>query len=400
MKLLLRNLHWYSEGKDGRGDIRLAKGHILDIGKGLVSHRGERTLDLRDFLALPGLINTHDHLEWNLIPPQGHPPYSNFKTYAADVHHPHESPIRELLKVDFRDRLLWGGYKNLISGVTTVCHHNPYDAFFERNFPVRVVRNVGWSHSLHFSKDVIGDFERAKGRPFIIHAAEGIDESARSEIAELHRLGILQRNTVIVHGIALQESEIALLEKAGAALVWCPVSNLRIYRQTAPIAQLSGRIRLALGTDSALTGAPTLFDELRAAFETRLVTSVELLTMVTTAAAEILRLPTGSGTLRIGTAADLTILPDTTATPAEALLQSTPADLHLIIIGGEIRLAAATLEGVKPNTEVDGQPKYLKGNLAKLKRRIAHRLGESIDKIAITPLWQMLQPRKRFHVMG
>ena len=34
------------------------------------------TIDLQDYLILPGLINSHDHLEFNLFPRLGHGPYT------------------------------------------------------------------------------------------------------------------------------------------------------------------------------------------------------------------------------------------------------------------------------------------------------------------------------------
>ncbi len=66
------------------------------------------------------------------------------------------SPVKEHLAVPKAVRLAWGGLKNLLSGVTTVAHHNPYDAaVFENGFPVRVVKRFGWAHSLHFSSDLV-----------------------------------------------------------------------------------------------------------------------------------------------------------------------------------------------------------------------------------------------------
>ena len=94
--MLLRDLHWYSREKDGRGDIRITRGNIEEIGRGLAPRRGEKVIDLRDSLALPGLINVHDHLELNLLPIRGHPPYSNLSGYVADVYRPEESPLRDL----------------------------------------------------------------------------------------------------------------------------------------------------------------------------------------------------------------------------------------------------------------------------------------------------------------
>ena len=60
---------------------------------------------------------------------------------------------------------MWGGLKNLLSGVTTVAHHNAFSgAVFTPDFPVRVVERYGWAHSLAFSPDVAGAVSRDAGR--------------------------------------------------------------------------------------------------------------------------------------------------------------------------------------------------------------------------------------------
>ena len=392
--MLLRHVHWYSDGKDGSGDIRIFGGAIEEIGKGLAPRIREESIELRDCLALPGLINPHDHLDFNLLPIPGNPPYSNLTAYAADIYRPNQSPLREMLSIPIRDRLLWGGYKTLISGVTTVCHHNPPDPVLGTGFPVRVARGVAWSHSLYYSQDPLNDFRKAAGRPFVIHAAEGVDEAARLEIEELDNLGILQNNTVIVHGVALGEEEIARLERAGTALIWCPVSNLSLFQQTAPVAQLRGRVPITLGSDSLLTGSVTFFDEIRAARDTGLVTVDELLSMVTTTASQILKLPAGRGTLRAGIDADLIVLPDTGMTPAETLLRSRAADLELVLAGGQVRLAGRKLGDFEINAVVDGEAKFIRGALARLNSRISNRLGKNDGGIRASPLWQMIQSGK------
>ena len=111
-------------------------------------------LDLSGHVVLPGLINAHDHLEFNLFPRLGRGPYANAGEWARDIYHPARSPVREHLRVPMRVRLWWGALKNLLSGVTTVCHHNPYHAdVFNAEFPVRVVRRFAWAHSLEFEPD-------------------------------------------------------------------------------------------------------------------------------------------------------------------------------------------------------------------------------------------------------
>jgi hypothetical protein len=102
---------------------------------------------------MPGLINAHDHLEFNLFPQLGRGTYPNAAAWARDIYHPGRSPIREQLRVPKPVRLWWGALKNLLSGVTTVCHHNPYEReVFGVDFPVRVVRRFSWAHSLGSSR--------------------------------------------------------------------------------------------------------------------------------------------------------------------------------------------------------------------------------------------------------
>ena len=172
-------------------------------------------LDLSGYLLLPGLINAHDHLEFNLFPRLGRGLYNNAAEWARDIHHPECSPVKEHLTVPKRVRLLWGGLKNLLSGVTTVSHHNPYDReVFESRFPVRVIRHFGWAHSLHFSPDMAVRFrDTPPNWPFVIHAAEGSDSSAFSEIERLDAMGVLDHRTVLVHAIALKPSDFSFLAK-------------------------------------------------------------------------------------------------------------------------------------------------------------------------------------------
>ena len=158
-----------------RRDLTIRNGCIcLSVMAGL----RERELDLSGYLILPGLINAHDHLEFNLFPRLGLGTYSNAQEWASDIFRPDVSPIREHLSMPKSVRLAWGGLRNLLSGVTTVAHHNPYDAaVFNPDFPVRVLSRFGWAHSLDFSPDIAARYRSAPhNRPFILHAAEGVDE--------------------------------------------------------------------------------------------------------------------------------------------------------------------------------------------------------------------------------
>lgn len=293
-------------------------------------------IDLRGYLVLPGLINAHDHLEFNLFPRLGEGPYRNCQAWADAIYRPAESPVREHCAVPKWARLWWGGLKNLFAGVTTVCHHNPYDADVFSDFPVRVVRRYGWAHSMARGGDIRAAYQSTPAdAPFIIHLAEGTDGESESEIFELDKLGGLGPNTVIVHGVGLSERGYRLSRRRGAALVWCPSSNLFTLGKTIAAETLLACRRAALGTDSALSGAGDLLDELRIA--RGLGVPVErLYEMVTTGASDVLRLRAGEST--IGRRCDLVVVRDRGATPAETLCALPCEDIEAVLIGGRPRL--------------------------------------------------------------
>lgn len=68
----------------------------------------------------------------------------------------------------------------------------------------------------------------------------------------LARLGILGPQTLAVHAVALNDSDIALMARHNVHMVHCPTANLKLGLGMAPSSQLhAAGINIALGTDGA-----------------------------------------------------------------------------------------------------------------------------------------------------
>lgn len=319
-----------SASESVQADITIAGPYIC-----LGSSSSHRVFNMRGFLILPGLINAHDHLELNLLPRLGRGPYKNATAWAEDIYRPEDTPLKQHLQIPKPIRLLWGGIKNLLSGVTSVAHHNPYDAaVFEHRFPVRVIKRFGWAHSLKFCPNIEERFRQTpRDAPFIIHAGEGDDSEAQEEIYRLDAKGALGPSTVIVHGVAIERQAVSLVKTRGSSVIWCPSSNHFLLGKTLSHELFQAGIPIALGSDSALTADGDFLDEMAVA--RRHAAVGQIYEMATHNAARILRLKSGEGSIQDGGLADLVLVSDEGQSPAEALLFLLP---ELVIINGRIKL--------------------------------------------------------------
>ena len=318
-------------------DLSVARGRIRAIGPAA----GRPEVDCRGYLILPGLINAHDHLEFNLFPRLGNGPYPNAAEWARDIHRSFQEPIRKVLAVPLDERLYWGAFKNLLSGVTTVCHHNPWSVAFHRRFPVRVVRRFSWAHSLEFSADLQTRHSSCpRERPFVFHAGEATGVSARREMEALAKLGMFTSNSVLVHAVGLTGKWVRLALERQCSVVWCPSSNLFTLGKTLARRILNSGLTIALGTDSTLTAEGDMCDELRVARQVSGLSAERLYGMVTRAPAKALCLRNGEGTIRPGGVADLIFFRDQGRTPASTLLEQRP---DAVMVGGRLQMVSAEI---------------------------------------------------------
>ena len=327
---------------------------------------GDAVLDLEGAFVLPGLINAHDHLELNHYGRlKQRDRYENASAWIDDMRVAlgSDAAIRRNQAYPLADRLFIGTLKNLLAGVTTVAHHNPWYRALDGAF-IRVVKRYGWAHSLALEHQPAGAQGEPGGEvsercartpesiPFIVHAAEGTDEAARAEFPRLEGLGCVKSNTVLVHGVALTVEMWRRACAAGTGLVWCPASNDFLFGQTITarkfLDERNGATHIALGTDSRVTGARDILDEIRVAVATGSVAPPELLEMVTTVPAGLLRLP-AAGRIAVGGPADLLVIGTSrsdTRDSATALATARRSEVSLVTVAGRPLVGAPEFAGV------------------------------------------------------
>jgi hypothetical protein len=323
------------------------------------------------------LINSHDHLHLNAVPPL--PPHAAFansyqwiEAFQARFGEPQ---LRAALEVPKSLRLRHGALKNLLAGATCVAHHDQWEPQFgEAEFPLTVLRDYGWSYMLgwpQYGPPIRQSFlETRSEQPWMIHLAEGTDATAQAELAQLDELGCLAANTVLIHGVGLRGQDIERVLARGAAVIWCPVSNRKLLGESLDPRRLNAAGRLTLGSDSRLSGARDLLEELREVATRGELEDRQAVALVTTGAAHILRIPS-RGTLGPGAHADLVIVADRGGDGAASLVGIERKDIRAVVRAGVPRIAdpdfagwfaAAGVDAVP--VLLDGKPKLLAASLA------------------------------------
>jgi len=143
--------------------------------------------------------------------------------------------------------------------------------------------------------------------------ARGIAVSAHgcSPVQYLLQLGVLERATgwLFIHCVQVDAQDIAILRDSGGAVASCPRSNRAHGHGTAPLAGFrAAGIPLGLGTDSVVSaGDVNLWAEAAAAG----LHGEDALRMLTIEGARALGLEAEIGSLEVGKQADLAVFPST-----------------------------------------------------------------------------------------
>ena len=378
--MLLKNVHII--GATGLQHIQISAGKIKAI-SGDEIRSDEPGLSFDNALAFPGLINSHDHLDFNSFPRTGNHVYKNYTEWGKDIRENNQEAINAVLKIPRPLRTQWGIYKNLLNGVTTVVNHGEH--LIINDSPITVFQDCYSLHSIHFEnnwKYQLNSLFKKKGS-YVIHIGEGTDAASGKEITTLTKWNLFKRKLIGIHGVAMNESQATRFH----AVVWCPASNFFLLNCTAPVDQLKKHTNIIFGTDSTLTAEWNIWEQLRQARGTKLLTDDELLDAVGSTAASVWDM--NNGTLASGKDADIVVAKiKDHVTDVDAFYALNPEDILMVMHQGEICLFDESLnDQLKILTDVGndysrisigGQFKYIKGDLPALMSKI-EKYNEAIS---------------------
>ncbi len=378
------------------GSLTILDNKITAIHQGTPPKMDGIELDVNGLLIFPGLINCHDHLLGTYFPRVGaRKPYLNWLMWDNDLKS--SAVYAERQQIDSSELYLLGGYKNLISGVTSVQDHIPHfvQNMFKQDHPIHIIDKFCLAHSVcSFALpwgegiEVESQIAQRERIPFITHCSEGFDEETKQSVSVLDHKGALHEQTVLIHGIAFSDGDIDLLAKNQANVVWCPVSNLYMFEKTAPIKKLVERgVNVVLGTDSTMSGSMNVFEEMFVAksyyqneYSTQL-SSKMLVEMLTSKAAKAMCLD-DRGVIEENKVADLLLIKGDPEHPYDSLANMDFDNIALVLLEGVPKYAEHTFQELfqlhsksYQHLRVANSHKIIDGNVLELLQRIRESVG-------------------------
>jgi len=368
--MILLNLE-YPDLKEKRwvkieGNLIAAEGPAA----GIKNNHDTETVEFENAIAFPGLINSHDHLEFNLFPKLGNKKYEDYIEWGVDIHKKDPGIIEEILRIPFSLRMEYGIYKNILNGVTTVAHHGNCNSF--KSYLIDIISNYNYLHSVRLENNWRLKLNLKPNKlPFVIHVGEGSNIESYSEINQIISWNLFNRELIGIHGISIDPDQ----AKKFRALVWCPVSNYFLYGRTSNINELKGKTTILFGTDSNVSADWDLWRHLCFARDTGLLDDKELFRSITTEAAVVWKLK-NKGTLAPGSIADIVIAEKKGDNYFDSFFAVKPENILLLLSRGKIILYDSKLSGQLQKLNIDqnkftgikigGRKKYVYGRLDEL----------------------------------
>jgi hypothetical protein len=344
---------------------------VYDPADGRISCVGDCDTDSSELICTqgvisPGLIDTHNHLQYNVIPPWEHDAlfadrydwrsdgdYWDYRTAYDEIEDDYGCEIMKWAEL----RVLVGGGTSAVGSYGSDCIH-----LLVRNLDEDEYEHGLSDYSLYYSSGTVDDsYDESDGSyyreelesgdidAFLNHVAEGVDGEVSYEIDHMFDVGMDGPGQGFVHATDASAAQLAQMAESGTTMVWSPRSNLDLYAQTSPadIARTLG-VPVAIGPDWTWSGSLNPARELECAhqyLDTRvdgLVDDVWLWEMATQDAARAVGLDGVLGSLEVGMKADISVF-TWHIEPYRSVIQAGPEDVLLVIVDGQALYGTAEL---------------------------------------------------------
>jgi len=350
------------------GGIKIdSSGKIEDVGC-LSPSQSEVVISCPNQTVSPGLINPHDHLNYN----QNFPGGQNNKDANAEITNPNYllcNDAHEMYSnvecqnyrydrrnewrkgLDGKPMILapsgtngaqkaWNELRHVMSGATTVAGSGGQIGLVRNPDVASLMEGLVTQYNKHVDYDTfpLGDTSDVQGHDlgdctypdvvttdvlnnliFLPHVAEGINEYAHNELECLSGHGyqsvnVEASNSSFIHGIASNPKNTQQAVAADMTFIWSPRSNISLYGNTAQVLMYDNMgLRLALSSDWTPSGSINMQRELTCASEfnqnylNNYFTQQHLWEMVTLNAARALGVDDQVGKIEKGYWADIAI---------------------------------------------------------------------------------------------
>lgn len=310
-------------------------------------------------VILPGFIDLHNHLTYNIFPRWK--PSEEFgsrydwqqkEIYRAMMVGPYNGLVEANLLCEMQRyaeiKAITQGATSVIGSLRKSCNQGLARNLDDDSTLGQILYNI-----FPLEMDEI-QFKQAKdvlssNGTLLIHLAEGSpnDASSAKEFLILQTRDLLKSGVSLIHGVALKENDFRLMANASVGFIWSLRSNLELYGNTANIgAALKNHIITAIAPDWSPTGSDGLLSELNfaaawnAGLDNPLFDDRLLFEMATINPAKLVHLENRLGVLKEGYLADILVLAksdnnQSKTNPYWTSTHATPEDVMLVIIDGE-----------------------------------------------------------------
>ncbi|MBX3229083.1 MAG: amidohydrolase family protein [Labilithrix sp.] len=326
-----------------------------------------------DVVVSPGLINAHDHISFANNPPprpaseryehrhdwrKGLRGHTVIRTNAPTVRNAVAAAELRFIMSGLTSTASGGsagsgapGLARNIDSNTRQLEGLPVKLAVSDTFPLNDSSGTLAKTCNRFPSNRKKTTDIANTKAYLPHVAEGVDDEAHAEFLcqsntfpgvsdPTHDL--IQRQTAVIHGVAVNPGDIRQYRDDLAILVWSPRSNISLYGNTAPIAEYAHLgVPIALGTDWLPSGSMNVARELKCAddlnrkYFDRALTDRQLWQSVTVHAAYATGTADTIGQLKAGLVADVALFDATQARGYRAVIEAGVEDTILVLRGGK-----------------------------------------------------------------